>query len=907
MKRLLALWALILLYAIPAQAGSYITNPKFTLLDDNGELASGACVYFYEPGTTTKKNIYTNEALSILATNPITLDSRGEASIFGSGEYKVVANGPASPCPITPDDIIWTADNVVVLGSVVASSGECDVDLFGAIPDDGLDDATAIQTAIDAPQCGTVLFPAGVYTINSSPKTIDGKPCGVSVSANKKLKAGSPSVVINVGSSFDLDGIAFMNASGKQALDTYADENIVYAGLTFTDSRVYPPWNYDTPATYGPNNLPNSDLTGSIIRCFSCERPKITNCTFKDTEVLNVAIGGCNNPEITFNKFQNTGYIYRGTYALWVSAEQDSGTTTKKPKIIGNTFQDIDNSGMLCGAGVENATVSNNQAFNTKEAAFHFINQCDGLVCTGNMIDGVYLGDISAHGIEGENLHGATIAGNTIKNCDRSGMTFIGIENSTIVGNTIFDNGAATVYPLAVSSLTLGINGNALNDTARCGLQISHGDGNNIVDNLLVTGNNIYDSTGNQKYAIVLGQVGVYRVFDHITVIGNDLTDGGSVDDFYWSTAALAGSSEDVKIFENVSSRITGAQKSSLHASIFAARQQGGEASAHSLGLYTPASLDLRAFDSRASANGIPTGWTFVRATDATYIDYAGVRQTAVSGDLRHDYDKATGEYLGWLIEPARTNSLLNSTSPATQTVSLAAGTYVLWLEGSGSCALSGGPTGTAIEGTPVNFTLGGVTNVTFTITGTVTAFQCELGEIPTSLITTAGAAVTRNADNLSLATSAFNFNAAEGTLLVEWDIAGVGSTTIYVIASLHDGTANELIQLALQDTVADDPVRYSIVDGGVGQVVLDTTFSGVTSSHHWDAFTYKANDSINSINGILSTQDTAGTLPTVTTIQIGGRASAAFPLNGHVRRVMYFPRNLHSLNSTGFRDLTRK
>jgi hypothetical protein len=122
MKRLVTLWALILLYAIPAQAGSYITNPKFTLLDDNGELASGACVYFYEPGTTTKKTIYTNQALSVAASNPTTLDSRGEASIFGSGTYKIVANAAASPCPATPDDITWTADNVGDLGGATVNT-----------------------------------------------------------------------------------------------------------------------------------------------------------------------------------------------------------------------------------------------------------------------------------------------------------------------------------------------------------------------------------------------------------------------------------------------------------------------------------------------------------------------------------------------------------------------------------------------------------------------------------------------------------------------------------------------------------------------------------------------------------------------------------------------------------------
>jgi hypothetical protein len=120
MKRLVTLWALILLYAIPAQAGSYITNPKFTLLDDNGELASGACVYFYEPGTTTKKTVYTDVSQSVAASNPITLDSRGEYAVFGTGSYKIVANAAASPCPTTPDDVIWSADNVFPNGNYVA-------------------------------------------------------------------------------------------------------------------------------------------------------------------------------------------------------------------------------------------------------------------------------------------------------------------------------------------------------------------------------------------------------------------------------------------------------------------------------------------------------------------------------------------------------------------------------------------------------------------------------------------------------------------------------------------------------------------------------------------------------------------------------------------------------------------
>jgi hypothetical protein len=100
--------------------GSYITNPKFTLIDDNGSPYSGALVYFYEPETTTKKAIYTDLALSIAASNPLTLDSRGEASVFGSGTYKIVANAPNATPPDTPDDVIWSADNVFPTGNFIA-------------------------------------------------------------------------------------------------------------------------------------------------------------------------------------------------------------------------------------------------------------------------------------------------------------------------------------------------------------------------------------------------------------------------------------------------------------------------------------------------------------------------------------------------------------------------------------------------------------------------------------------------------------------------------------------------------------------------------------------------------------------------------------------------------------------
>lgn len=82
-----------------------LPNPKVQFFADDGSFLVGGKVYTYEPGTTTPKATYTTSAGTVSNTNPVLLDSRGEATIFWSGNYKVAVYD-------ADDNLIYTVDNV---------------------------------------------------------------------------------------------------------------------------------------------------------------------------------------------------------------------------------------------------------------------------------------------------------------------------------------------------------------------------------------------------------------------------------------------------------------------------------------------------------------------------------------------------------------------------------------------------------------------------------------------------------------------------------------------------------------------------------------------------------------------------------------------------------------------------
>lgn len=67
-----------------------LPNAKQSFFDNNGNPLAGGQVFFYIPNTSTLKNTYQDKEQTILNTNPVILDSRGEAVIWGNGTYRQV-------------------------------------------------------------------------------------------------------------------------------------------------------------------------------------------------------------------------------------------------------------------------------------------------------------------------------------------------------------------------------------------------------------------------------------------------------------------------------------------------------------------------------------------------------------------------------------------------------------------------------------------------------------------------------------------------------------------------------------------------------------------------------------------------------------------------------------------------
>ena len=170
---------------------SLAPTPKLQFFDANGAPLVGGLLYTYEAGSTTPLTSYTDSTGVSANTNPIVLDSRGEANLwFGASIYKITLYDSANV-------LIWTVDNVssalVLLAAPSGSSlvgylpegtgavpttvqaklrESVSVKDFGAVGNGVADDTVAIQTALNHIRTSTtekaLYIPTGVYKLTDT-------------------------------------------------------------------------------------------------------------------------------------------------------------------------------------------------------------------------------------------------------------------------------------------------------------------------------------------------------------------------------------------------------------------------------------------------------------------------------------------------------------------------------------------------------------------------------------------------------------------------------------------------------------------------------------------------------------------------------------------------------------------
>ena len=133
-------------------------TPKLQFFDLNGAPLSGGLLYTYAAGTTTPLASYTDSTGLIANTNPIVLDSRGEANVWLSGAiYKFALYTSVGV-------LIWTVDNIN--GSTFASNAT----------GDGTTTAFSVVNGFTAIYINGVYQNRNTYTVTSGTVTFSQAP-----------------------------------------------------------------------------------------------------------------------------------------------------------------------------------------------------------------------------------------------------------------------------------------------------------------------------------------------------------------------------------------------------------------------------------------------------------------------------------------------------------------------------------------------------------------------------------------------------------------------------------------------------------------------------------------------------------------------------------------------------------
>jgi hypothetical protein len=304
---------------------SLAPTPKLQFFDANGAPLAGGLLYTYAAGTTTPLATYTDSTGVSANTNPIVLDSRGEANVWlGTASYKLALYTSVGV-------LIWTVDNlnggdVATLAQLAASGGSNLVGFlqagagavpttvqtklrqyvsakdFGAVGDGVADDTAEIQAAVNASQYEVDLV-GGTYRITS---VITFAESNMTIKNGTLLFDGANTARLAkiTGDNVTFQNVVFdaNNLQPKSSL-VYVDASTdrpVFNGCTF--KRI-------TARSYG--STPLNQTCALLIDPYAVTNFEVVNCLFKDLIKYN---DGINTVPVT-PAFVGGGFI-GGIYFL---------------------------------------------------------------------------------------------------------------------------------------------------------------------------------------------------------------------------------------------------------------------------------------------------------------------------------------------------------------------------------------------------------------------------------------------------------------------------------------------------------------------------------------------------------------------------------------------------------------
>jgi hypothetical protein len=170
---------------------------------------------------------------------------------------------------------------------------------------------------------------------------------------------------------------------------------------------------------------------------------------------------------------------------------------------------------------------------------------------------------------------------------------------------------------------------------------------------------------------------------------------------------------------------------------------------------------------------------------------------------------------------------------------------------------------------------------------GTVLAWGLQMENLPnsTSYIPTTSVALSRNNDVAQVLTSGSWFNAVQGTAVGWFSVPATRTDTNQFVFDLDDGTGNNRMGVrtsgATGISMEDYVGNVSTSSVGFGGVTLNTNFFAV--------YGFKNGNFGRSFNGAATVVSTAGSVPTVTTLQLGQYKGTAQFLNGWLRSFAFY------------------